>query len=440
MTRVYLFVKLKIVKDEEQKLVSPEQEEKPADFSQLEMDIKPLSEEEKAKLDEAQQAVAKRNGRKKRLLNIIVFIVNIGVVAGILLFQVFKEEFEPIGSFDINFGFVAVLILLLLSSMIVDSYSTSYLIKRSTGKYRLALGFKTTVCGRYYDAVTPLATGGQPFQVAYLISRDVSSTASLSIPMAKLFFQQLSWFFATSICLIVSWVDTSTFGGFVGIASIIGFILSFAVMFLTLFLSISKNVGKKLVVKCLKLLQKMKIVKNYEKQYQRVTSYVEDYQTIMQQYVKSKKDFVIMFLTMCARTVLIYSMPFFIYCVFNGFDGSLYGKFFVMGVLVDLASSFIPLPGGSGMNEISFSAIFAPYFGPGPLFWALLLWRFFTYYIYLLFGIGLVTYDMAYGNRKYRWIKATNRLKEESKIFKQQQISSFRQERAYRRKRQLKKS
>ena len=103
-----------------------------------------------------------------------------------------------------------------------------------------------------------------------------------------------------------------------------------------------------------------------------------------------------MFMTMAIRTVLIYSLPFFIYCMFNGYAPELYGKFFVMGVLVDLASSFIPLPGGTGMNEVSFMAIFAPYFTGGSIFWAMLLWRFFTYYLYLILGFGMITYDVAY--------------------------------------------
>ena len=183
----------------------------------------------------------------------------------------------------------------------------------------------------------------------------------------------------------------------------------------------------------------MKIVKNYEKQYQRVSNYVEDYQNIMRAYVKNKKDFIVMFLCMAARIVLIYSLPFFIYCTFNGYAPELYWLFMVMGVLIDLASSFIPLPGGTGMNEVSYVAMFAPYFADGALIWAMLLWRFFTYYLYLILGFGMITYDVAYGNRKYRWMKVERRLQLESKAFKEKQISSFRTERAYRRTRQLKK-
>lgn len=417
-----------------------EKELEGSDFSQMEIEIPVMSDEEKEKLDASQQAVAKRSGKRKKITNALMFVFNVCVVVGILLYQMLNSEFVPISDLDINVGYIFVCIAVFAVALFFDTYAVAYLIRKSCKRPRFALGFKTNLCGRYYDAITPLATGGQPFQVTYLMSRDVPSTSALSIPIAKLFFQQLTWFIVCSISLIISFVNYNSFSSFVNISSYIGFVLSFAVLFLTLFLSVSKNVGKKLVAKTLKLLQKMRIIKNYEKQYQRVSQYVEDYQNLMREYVKNPKDSIVLFLTMAIKTILTYSLPFFIYCVFNGFDGSLYGNFLVMGVLVDLASSFIPLPGGTGMNEVSFSMMFQPYFAHGPLIWALLLWRFFTYYIYLLLGFGMVTYDAVYGNRKYRWLKVQRALQSESKEFKEQQISSFRRERAYRRKRQLKKN
>lgn len=406
-------------------------------FSQMELEIPKLSDEEKAKIDASQQVVAKRKGKNKKLLNILMFLLNVCIVVGIFLYQFLKNEFVPISDLTINIGCIFICFALFAVAMFFDACSTEYLTRKSMKKQTWVLSFKSTLCGRYYDAVTPLATGGQPFQVTYLMGRGVSSAAALSIPIAKLFFFQLSWFIFSSACLIASFVDTS-FNSFVNIASIVGFVLSFAVMFLTLFLSVSKNVGKKLVAKTLKLLQKMKIIKNYEKQYQRVMNYVEDYQNIMRQYVKNPKDFIIELLFTILRTLAVYSLPYFIFCTFNGFTAGVYFKFLAMGVLVDLASSFIPLPGGSGMNEVSFSLMFGLYFESGPLFWAMLLWRFFTYYIYLILGLGMITYDVSYGNRKYRWLKVERQLQEESKTFKEQQIANFKKERAYRRKRQLK--
>ncbi len=417
-----------------------EQEPNGSNFSQMQIEIPQQTEEDKAKLDASQQAVSKRSGKKKKIWNVVMFLINICVIAGIFIYQILAGDFVSLTEISVDIGFLFVCILIFCFALFFDTISISYLIRKACKRPRFALGYKTNICGRYYDAITPLSTGGQPFQVVYLMGRDVPSTSALSIPIAKLFFQQLAWFIASSIALIVSFVNYSSFNSLVNISSYIGFVLTFAMLFLTIFLSVSKSVGKKLVAKTLKLLQKMKIVKNYEKQYQRVSNYVEDYQNIMRQYVKNKKDFFIMFMTMAIRTVLIYSLPFFIYCVFNGYAPELYGTFFVMGVLVDLASSFIPLPGGTGMNEVSFLAIFAPYFTGGSIVWAMLLWRFFTYYLYLILGFGMMTYDVAYGNRKYRWLKVERKLQLESKEFKDKQISSFRQERAYRRKRQLKKN
>ena len=180
----------------------------------------------------------------------------------------------------------------------------------------------------------------------------------------------------------------------------------------------------------------MRIVKNYEKQYEKISKYISDFQDVMKQYAKSPKDFLIMtFFSLC-RLLANYSIPFFIVKLFlPSLDNSMYLNLFVMSVLVDLSASFFPLPGGTGMNEISFTAAFGTIINsPNLLVWVLLMWRFFSYYIYLLQGICILSYDVAYGNRKYKWEVRRNNLAEESMLFKQRQIDRFRQERSKRRK------
>ena len=87
------------------------------------------------------------------------------------------------------------------------------------------------------------------------------------------------------------------------------------------------------------------------------------------------------------------------------------------------------------MNEVSFAAAFSLAAPPGaPEVWVMLLWRFCSYYFYLIQGIFILTYDVVYGNRKYRWQVVKNNLAEESMVFKQQQINRFRADRERRRK------
>ena len=400
----------------------------------------PPTDDEKKKLDEYEQQVSTQKSKKKKIWSFLLFVLNIAIVVAIILFSFLgnPDEFTAAGELNLNGWFVLLLIFVFALSLYMDCLPFAYLVKKACGRSRFKLSAKTTLWGRYYDAITPMAAGGQPFEVTYFMSHDVPSTASLSIPIAKLFYIQLTWFFISTICLFCSFANPNM-NLFVSIASYVGAILNFVVLFTNFFLAVSKSTGRKIVVKVLKLLQKMKIIKDYEKAYKKTTAYIEDYQTIMTNYMKNPKDFVFMFLTVGLKTILTYSLPFFIYCAFFGFDLSVFGDFFIMGVLIDLAASFIPLPGGTGMSELSFNAMFAMYFG-GATVWAMLLYRFLTYYVHLLIGLGLTLYDFLYGKKKYQWLKKQRALQAESKEFRQAQIQNFRDERATRRKRQVKKS
>ncbi len=391
-------------------------------------------ENQRKKLDEIEQSVSKHSSKKSKILNLSFFILNIFIVAGILTYQLLKEEFTPIENFRIDAGSFVLSIVFFGLTVFAETMCISYLIKQSTGKWNLGLAYKTTEIGRYYDAVTPMSTGGQPFQISYLKKRGMPLHTSLSIPLAKYVFNQIAWVILSFICLIVSFTNKN-FGTFVSVTSILGFVLSSIMLFITVFLSVCKSLGRKIVVKILRLLQKMKIVKNYDKQYEKITKYISDFQDVMKQYAKSPKDFLAMLFFSLLKLSFNYSIPFFVARLFMpNVSSDMFLNLFVMSVLVDLSSSFFPLPGGTGLNEISFSAAFIAVMGPTKyLVYVLLVWRFFSYYIYLLQGICILSYDVAYGNKKYKWEVIKNNLAEESRVFKQEQINKFRAERARRR-------
>ncbi len=388
------------------------------------------------KIEEVNKEVSNKSSNKKKILNVVYFIFNIILVAGILVWNIFSsEDFSPLDLFDLNYGFLVVALVLLLGILTFDVLSIHRMIYRKTLRSRWALSYKSMAVLRYYDAVTPLSSGGQAFMVTYLTGRDVPASTSLSIPIAKLVFQNIAWLIVTFICLITSFVMGWT--TLVSAASIIGFVLAFAMVSFILFISLSKKAGRNLVAWCLKLLVKIRILKDFDKHYEKVLNFVEDYQNIMREYSHAKFDVFYQIFMHALRILCLFSIPYFIYCGFKGWDPSKFGEFFVYTALIDLASSFIPLPGGTGMNELTFTALFSTYLG-GATFWAMLFWRFCSYYYYLLQGLGVITYDTVYGNRKYRWVKKKFALQEESREFRRMQIENFRQERNKRRKNQKK--
>ena len=408
------------------------QDEKSKDKSDELLNIEAPSEE--AQLEEAEEAVKKQGTKKKKISSLIGMLINIAVVAGILAYQLTQENLK-VASFstlvsNINWGIFLLVPLCFVLVMFLETAKLWLVSYKTTKTNRPILAYKVATLGRYYDNITPLASGGQPFQVYYMTKRGMSGTDALSVCMGKYVIQQIAYIAFSFIVMIFSITMTSSAGDVGGTvvtaSSWIGFALNALLILIIALISINKTIGNKLVGGVLKLLHKMKIVKNYEKQYAKIQKTVSDYQTTMKRYAKDKGTFFSMFFISILYLVAHYSLPFLIHASFYGFHFELYGEIFIYVVMVDLAASFFPLPGGTGASELSFSVLFASLFGvEGNLFWALLIWRFFTYYIYIIQGLCLTIYDYFIGNKKFEWTKKRWALEAESREFEEKELQEF---------------
>lgn len=383
---------------------------------------------EKQIMEDSEQTVNKQKSKKSKVLSALFFVINIVVVACILVFQLKNEEVTAIGDLFKNLKWEYVLVIFMCFSVINLIHSTVFTIyiKTNTNRKRVNLAIQAHVIGRYYDNITPMGSGGQPFQIFYFNKRGLNAGASLSVTMGKYVIQQIAWMLFSVIAMIIAGCKGILFSSsLVGISCIIGFLANLFLITLVLALSVSKKIGKKLVVKSLKLLEKIRIVKNYEKQYLKVMKIVNDYQTTMQSISSNLKQFLLNVLLIFLAYLIQYSIPFFIYCSFFGFNGDVYLEMVLLTLIIELAASFIPLPGGTGMSELSFTAVFATFFGSN-VFWALLMWRFMSYYLYLILGIGFISYNYCVGDKKYKWLKRKWELEAESNKFKEEQYKNYR--------------
>ena len=76
-----------------------------------------------------------------------------------------------------------------------------------------------------------------------------------------------------------------------------------------------------------------------------------------------------------------------------------------MAVMVDLTSAFNPIPMGVGTADLSFTVLYGSLFSTGAGVWALLIFRFFAYYIHLIHGFGILTYDYLIGDKRLQKYK-----------------------------------
>ena len=378
-------------------------------------------------MDENEQAVAKQKSKKSRNINLIFFLVNIGVLAGILISQISQQEdmsFSALINSTFSPGLLLFAIFVWFVIQVNDAYRVNILVKRSSGRSRPFLSYKTNAIGRYYDSITPMATGGQPFQVFYLKNRGINVAAAISVPMGKYVINQLCISFVWTVCLI--WALTSS-AGLTTVLCVVGWAINSLLMVAIIVLSINQRLGTKIVVGIMKLLQKMKIIKNYEKSYNQVIKIVTDFQVTIKNFVKDGWTFFKLIVSNMASMILNYSMAFLVYCMMIGwFDFSMYLEMFLLSVMIDMAASFVPLPGGTGVTELSFTALFAGLISPAAMLtWALIFWRILTYYIVLIQGIVVMAYDNAIGNRKYLWLKKKWELEAESISFAQDKLHEY---------------
>lgn len=381
-----------------------------------------LKKDENEKLKEAEKAVTKQSSTKKKLLNFLFLFLNIAVIIILLITQSSSEEGLPslaeINKNGTNLIFLFIIIGCFALYMIIESLKYYILQRKSDPHARFTLCYKTAAIGRYYDSITPLATGGQPFQIYYLNKRGVPPSSAVSIPLGKYVFNQISYIILCLFAVIFGKYYLSTQGvtsTIVTSAAWIGLALNSLLIIFVIWLSISKKVGNKIVVGTLKLLQKMRIVKNYQKQYEKVMKLVSDYQATMRYYANNIFIFLFNIILNLIGYIIYYSVPFLIYCLFCSYNPSLYLEIFLKVIIIDLAISFIPLPGGAGTAELSFKALFTSLFVNGTLFYALLIWRIFSYYGFLMQGLVLIIYDYFKGNKVYNWQKVKWELQDEGR-------------------------
>lgn len=387
-------------------------------------------EEQTEKLEEAEKTVKNQSSKKKKWLSVLFLLINVGVVAGILIYQIKNDtEMSTFGELitsGINWWIFAFAVFLFLLNMFTEGARFWLLTYKTTGKNRPILGYKVAALGRYYDNITPLSAGGEPFQIYYMSKHSIDAGKAVSIPVGKYIFFQLTFVSLGFICMMfsISYANSGLGTALVTTGSWIGFALNFALTFIVLLVSISKKLGDKLLTGGLKFLKKIHFIKDYDGKLAKSRKVIGEYQRAVTDYAKDKWTFVLMMILSYAGLIINYSTPYVIYCMFHGFNASIYWELFVKIVMVDLAACFIPLPGGTGVAELSFTAIFASLMGP-DIFWAMLIWRILTYYSYIIQGILITIYDYFRGNKKQKWLEQKWKLEEESRQFEDDQLKIF---------------
>ena len=368
------------------------------------------------KIDEQVEALNLNTKKKKRnwwIKTTLILVLIAGSVA--LMFGITSLLSDDSVSFsdmisNVKWSWFAILIAVILLSMTAESMKYSYLLKISTGKWRIRNSVKTMFLGKYYDGITPLGTGGQPFQIYYLHKKDIPAGVATSVPLVRYIVGTIVFCIVAIALLIVApfIVPASATSTTVLIVAWVAMAVNFAIPVIIVVASLFPKAGNKLVAGIVKLFTKLHIVKRKHTTMKKYVREMDEYRFSLRTLIKHFGKLLPLVGICLIETITYVAIPF---CAVTAIANvtPTWDHFLQIACLCIISyytASLVPTPGNSGANEGATAFIFVsvlsgvikPYVG-----WVVLVWRFFTFYIYILSGIGINIFEIirsAYRNKK----------------------------------------
>lgn len=251
-----------------------------------------------------------------------------------------------------------------------------------TKKEAWKVAWRTVMIGRYYDRITPAAVGGQPAQILNLRrTGKIPAGLTTAIPIFSMISGQATFILIAIPCFIVGTLNGASpvlmTTAWIGLA----FYAFWPVMVIGSAISPKFTAGAiNLIVK---FLAAIRVIKNKDEAVKKVEKEVQDYVDKVKLIAKSRKVFVGVMAMSFFSNILITMVPFFVLVAFGGDINFM--ECFMLSMAIQSAVYYAPTPGNSGVAEGTFYVVFSR-LSSGYVFWAMMLWRFFSYYVYIIFG------------------------------------------------------
>lgn len=294
--------------------------------------------------------------------------------------------------------FVVATILNVLKYVLMIKQANKEAGKKISGSEVRKLSWRVVMLGRYYDNVTPASIGGQPFQIYHMRKNsDLPSGYTTSIPFCGMVSGQIGFLVVALVCFAFGSVFKENPALLV--AGWIGLLVYAFWPVMIAGTSFFPKATSKFLLFGVKVLAKIRIVKNREEALLKVEREVKEYSKSLKTILKIRGLFIKIVLLATFHNFMIMAIPYFVLKAFGG-DMDFF-KCLATTTAVTAAVYFVPTPGNAGAAEGTFYAVFSS-LSTGYVFWAMLVWRFFTFYIYII--IGPLTYLRMHSEKKHNKI------------------------------------
>ncbi len=352
-----------------------------------------LPAEDRARNDENRAPQRKR----LRLIGVLAFVL----LNGVVLYFSARSDFSkrpPSMDFDLFSTRNLICLVCALGCVILA-------ILAEAGKYVLMMrklgervsrrtALETMILGKYYDCITPSGAGGQPFQIYHLHAAGYTSGAKSAMPLASFITTQYAFVLLALVLFIFNSRTNSVVG--IRIAAYAGLVAYSAVPTLVALSAISPALAGRIVSFFIRIGGKLRLIKDPSAAARSAEEALGRYAGSLRTIAADRTLLLALFALSLVYQASLCSIPYFVVRIFGvhlGYIQSLTLCFYVYASV-----TLVPTPGNAGAAEGSFYLLFDQLDTSG-VFWAMLIWRFLSYYSFILIGALIHAVD-ALGTRK----------------------------------------
>lgn len=329
--------------------------------------------------------------KTRRLLNFLFIAATLGLIF-VLAFSnnELANAWEALFTMRTEWVFAAFLGWFLY--LFFDAVCLNQFLKRQGNAIPLRKSLLISLLGLYYSNITPGASGGQPMQVYYLKKQSVPIGIGTSALSFKFLCTQLMMVVVGGVLWLLNAEFVESELGGVKWLIICGFIINGAAIPLMLCIAFYRHMVQVVCNFIIRMGAKLRLIKDEERARLRMASTLDSYHASILAISRKPGQIIEQIFFSLLSILSLYSVTVSVYYAF-GLSGVPWYKTMTVASLLFLSVSYTPLPGASGAQEGGFLRFYRNIFTGGTKNLALLIWRFFTYYLFLLVG-GLVTIIM----------------------------------------------
>ncbi len=203
----------------------------------------------------------------------------------------------------------------------------------------------------YFSAITPSATGGQPMEAYFMVKDGVPAVISTVVMLTYLLLYTLSIVIIGLLCLVLVPSSFLAFGTLGRIFIVVGAVIQVALAFLYAMLLWNKDMLRKILRWGLRLLARLRIVRNLERREARLQATMDQYAAATE-LLKGRRKLLLktLLLNLAHRASQILVT---VFCFLAGGGPlKLAPKLFAMQSNVVIGAYCIPIPGSMGVTDL----------------------------------------------------------------------------------------